>query len=151
MFHLWLYQLKTGFKRTINSNKYQSKPTLQTRNRYLNYLIDPSFQGINRLFVLLFENDAHRRNYMSRFFPTVKIEDYNVMIDGKNFFDRPVKNELKTWKNGKFATVQGDDYTAGCLLDYNYLKDYYKIIAIDLSKQQALDADPKAMQQIILV
>ena len=73
------------------------------------------------------------------------------MIDGKNFFDRPVKNELKTWKNGKFETVQGDDYTAGCLLDYNYLKDYYKIIAIDLSKQQALDADPKAMQQIILV
>ena len=59
-----LQQFKTGFKRKINWNKYQSEPTLQTRNRYLNHLIDPSFLGVNRLFVLSFENDAHRRSYM---------------------------------------------------------------------------------------
>ena len=71
------------------------------------------------------------------------------MIDGKNFFEQPVKNDKVTYENiRKIATGQGDDYTTGCLLDYSYFKDYYKMIAVDLSKQQALDADPKAIQQI---
>ena len=71
------------------------------------------------------------------------------MIDGKNFFDQPVKNDKVTYENiRKIATGQGDDYTTGCLLDYIYFKNYYKMIAVDLSKQQALDADPKAIQQI---
>ena len=71
------------------------------------------------------------------------------MIDGKNFFDEPVKNDKVTYKNvRKIAIGQVYDYTTGCLLDYTYLKKYYKMIAIDLSKQQALDADPKAIQQI---
>ena len=71
------------------------------------------------------------------------------MIDGKNFFDQPTKNDKITYNNiRKIATGQGDDYTTGCLLDYVYFKNYYKIIAIDLSNQQALDADPKAIQQI---
>ena len=80
-----MQQLKTGFKRTINWNKYQSEPILQTRNRYLNYLIDPSFQGLNRLFVLSFENDAHQRNYKRYALLTAEIKDYNVMINGKAF------------------------------------------------------------------
>ena len=66
----------------------------------------------------------------------------------KNFFDQPVKNDKITYENRKFAIGQGDDYTTGCLLDYTYFKKYYKMIAIGLSKQQALDADPKAIQQI---
>ena len=71
------------------------------------------------------------------------------MIDGKNFFDQPVKNNKVTYENiRKISTGQGDDYTTGCLLDYIYFKNYYKMIAVDLSKQQALDADPKAIQQI---
>ena len=71
------------------------------------------------------------------------------MIDGKNVFDQPVKNDKVTYENiRKIATGQGDDYTTGCLLDYIYFKNYYKMIAVDLSKQQALDADPKAIQQI---
>ena len=70
------------------------------------------------------------------------------MIDGKNFFDQPINSDLKTYENiRKIATGQGDDYTTGCLLDYSYFKDHYKMIAIDLSKQ-ALDADPRAIQQI---
>ena len=81
-----LQQLKTGFKLTINWNKYQSKPTLQTRNRYINYLIDPSFQRVNRILVLSFENDAHRRSYKRYFLPTVEIKDYNVMICWKKYF-----------------------------------------------------------------
>ena len=70
------------------------------------------------------------------------------MIDGKNFFDQPVKNNLRIYDNIRKITIgQGDDYTTRCLLNYNYFKDYYKSIAIDLDKRQALDADPKAMQQ----
>ena len=71
------------------------------------------------------------------------------MIDGRNFFDQPIKNDLKTYDNiRKIATGQGDDCTIGCLLDYPYFKKYYKLIAIDLRKQQKLDADPKEMQEI---
>ena len=71
------------------------------------------------------------------------------MIDRKNLFDQLIKDNKATYKNiRKIATSQGDDYTTGCLLDYTYFKKYYKMIAIDLSKQQALDADPKAIQQI---
>ena len=71
------------------------------------------------------------------------------MINGKTFFDQPIKNNKITYKNiRKIATGQGDDYTTGCLLDYSYFKDTYKMIAIDLSKQQTLDADPRAIQEI---
>ena len=72
------------------------------------------------------------------------------MIDGKNFFDQPVKNKVTCENIRKIATGQGDDYTTGCLLDYIYYKNYQKMIADDLSKQQALHADPKAIQQLIL-
>ena len=71
------------------------------------------------------------------------------MIDRKNFFNQPIKNDKVMYENiRKTATGRGDDYTTGCLLDYIYFKNYYKIIAVDLSKQQALDADPTAIQQI---
>ena len=71
------------------------------------------------------------------------------MINGENFFDQPIKNNKVTYDNiSKIATGQGDDYTTGCLLDYPYFADTYKMIAVDLSKQQALDADPRATQQI---
>ena len=78
-----------------------------------------------------------------------KVKDYNVMIDGKTFFDQPINSMTKTYENiRKIATGQGCDYTIGCLLDYTYFKDHYKMIAIDLSKQQSLDADPRAIKQI---
>ena len=71
------------------------------------------------------------------------------MIDGKTFFDQPINSMTKTYENiRKIATGQGYDYTIGCLLDYTYFKDHYKMIAIDLSKQQSLDADPRAIKQI---
>ena len=71
------------------------------------------------------------------------------MINGENFFDQTIKNSKVTYENiRKIATGQGDDYTTGCSLDYPYFLDTYKMIAVDLSKQQALDADPKTIQQI---
>ena len=71
------------------------------------------------------------------------------MIDSKNFLDQPINSELKTYETiRRIATGQGNDYTNGCLLDYSYFKDYYKMIRIDLSKQQTFDTDPRAIQQI---
>ena len=79
----------------------------------------------------------------------VKIKDYNVMIDGKNFFNQPVKNDKVTYENiRKIPNGQGYDYTTGCFLDHIYFKNHYKMLAVDLSKKQALDADPKVIQQI---
>ena len=119
------------------------------RNRYLNHLINPSFQGVNILFVLSFENGNDRTLHSTYYLPKTEIKDYNVMIDDKNFFDQPINSMTKAYENiRKIATGQVDDYTTGCLLDFSYFKDHYKMIAIDLSKQQALDADPRAIQQI---
>ena len=144
-----LQQLKSGFKRVINWNKYLSKPELLRRNLNLNHLVEPSFQGINRFFVLAFENDTQRTSHSDYYLPNVEIKDYNVKINGENFFDQPIKINKVTYENiRKIATGQGDDYTIGCLLDYPYFMDTYKMISVDLSKQQALDADPRAIQQI---
>ena len=144
-----LQQLKSSFKRAINWNKYLSKPESFRRNANLNYLVEPSFQGINRFFVLAFEGDTQRTSYSGYYLPNVEIKDYNIMINGENFFDQPIKNNKVTYKNiRKISTGQGDDYATGCLLDYPYFIDTHKMIAVDLSKQQALDADPRAIQQI---
>ena len=122
------------------------------QNANLNHLVEPSFQGINRLFVLPFEHDNNNdwRSSNKRYYiPNVEIKDYNVIIDGKNFSDQPVRNDKVTYENiRKIDIGQGDDYSTGCLFDYIYFKKYYKIIATDLSKQQALDADPRAIQQM---
>ena len=86
------------------------------------------------------------------FLPSVKIENYNIEIDGRNFYDQSINDSIKQYdKIRKMSPGQGDDYTAGCLLDFAYCEKYYRLIAVDLSKQKALDADPRAIQQIILL
>ena len=128
-----LQQSKSGFKGAIYWNKYQSDPTAYAPNQYLNHLIDPSFQGVNRLFVLSFENGNSRISHSNYYLPKVETKDYSVKIDGKNIFDQPVKNDKITYKNiGKIATSQGDNYTTGSLLDYPYFKENYKMIAVVL-------------------
>ena len=144
-----LQQLKSNFKRKINWNKYESSVKTFAQNRYLNYLINPSFRGVNRLFVLSFENEDDRISHSMYYLPKVEIKDYNVMIDGRTFFNQPINNMNKTYENiRKIAAGKGDDYTTGCLLNYPYFKENYKMIAIDLSKQQGLDADSRKIQQI---
>ena len=83
-----LKQLQSGFKRTINWNKYVAKTTNQAQNRYLYFLTDPSFQGVNRTFE---DDDDGRESHKQYYLPIVEIKGYNVMIDGRNFFDQPIQ------------------------------------------------------------
>ena len=101
-----LQQLKSDFKRIINWNKYESDIKTYTQNRYLNHLINPSFQGVNRLFVLSFENEDQRKSHSTYYLPKVEIKDYNVMIDGRNFFDQPLNSMNKTKMLEKLLLVK---------------------------------------------
>ena len=129
-------------------NKYQLDPkTYEKKKKNLNHLVDPSFQEVTRFFILSFENENGRASYSEYYLPKVEIKDYDVKIDGKNFFDQPINNDTKRYEDRKIATGQGDDCTIDCLLDYPYLRGNYKMVSIDLSKQQTLNPDPRAIQQ----
>ena len=141
-----LEQLRTGFKRTIKWNKYRSEMTNQTQNNNLNYLIDPTFTKVNRLFVLSFENEDDRRSFSKYYVPNVQIKDFNVLIDGKSFFDMPIKNEEETYQQ-IIEMGRNNDYTTGNLLDYEYFSKHCKLIATDLRKQIELE-NPDLKQQI---
>ena len=112
-----------------------SQMSNQTKSNNLNYLIDPTFSNFNRLFVLSFENEDDRTSYYKYYLPSVEIKDYNVFIDGNAFFELPIKNIEETYEKIIQITDYSGYYTRGNLLDYEYFKEHYKLIAIDLSKQ----------------
>ena len=122
-------------------------------NEYIRERIDASFQGVSKLFVLPYasgDNITNENSYRKYFLPRIKIENYNIEIDGRNFYDQPINDSVKQYDEvRKISTGNGDDYTTGCLLDFAYFEKNYKIIAADLSKQRALDANSRAIQQII--
>ena len=96
-------------------------------------MTDPTFTKVNRLFVLSFENEDDRTSFSKYYQPNVQIKDFNVLINGKSFFDMPIKNEQETYK--QITEIgRNNDYTTGNLLDYRYFSNHYKLIAIDLSK-----------------
>ena len=144
-----LEHLKTGFKRTIKCNKYRSQMTVQPRNNNLNYLIDPTFTNVNRLFVLSFERNIigdSRDSFSDFYVPNLEIKDFNVFIDGKSFFDLPVKNEKEAYK--KVMDMSSNNYyTTDNLLDFGYFKENYELIATELSKETEL----KNPQQISFI
>ena len=124
MFIVFLKQLESGFKKTINWDKYQSKKAPQEQNIYLAVSIDPSFQRVNGLFIFSFKDGDGWKNYKQHYLSTAEIKDYNVVIDERNFLVKPIRNDLKTCDNiRKIATVQGDDYTTGCFLDFPWFKN----------------------------
>ena len=159
-------QLSEGFKRTIYWNQYVSKPfTEEAANKtgITRFALDAAFQGVNRLFVLAFEdtradapaprnlvaNRVIRDSYRKYFVPRVDITSYNVLIDGRNFYDQPINGSIRKYDEiRKIATGKGDNVATGYLLDYDYFKKNYQLIAVDLSKQRELGADPRAIQQI---
>ena len=119
-----LQQLKSGFKRVISWNKYLSKAELLRQDSNLNHLVEPSFQGVNILFVLAFKNNTQRTSHSGYYLPNVELKEYNIMINGENVFNQPVKNNKVTYENiKKIATGQGDDYTTDCLSDYPYFNN----------------------------
>ena len=128
--------------------------TIQPRNNNLNYLIDPTFTNVNKLFVLSFQRIAGENNttkdsrdsFSHYYIPNVRIKDFNVLIDGKSFFDFPVKNEEEAYEKN-IDMSNNNDYTTGNLLDFAYFKENYKLIAIDLSKQTKLK-DPQQINFI---
>ena len=150
-------QLNEGFKRSVYWNEYRSKIETKTddNKNVTIFPLDASFEWVNRLSVFAFNNtnnnahkvekDSHRKYFSQR----VDISNYNVLIDGRNFYDQPINDQIKKYDEiRKIATGKVDDYTTGCLLDYQYFKEHYQLIAVDLSKQKGLDADPRAIQQI---
>ena len=170
MFQLLLYQQKAiqklskllgeGFKRSVYWNRYkvidnkEVKITDANAEKHIRERFDSSYQGVKRLFVLAYYNtagndhvfvDSFKKYSLSR----VKIENYNIEIDGRNFYDQPINDSIKQYDEiRKISTGQGDDYTTGCLLDFAYFEENHRLIAADLSKQKALDADSRAIQQM---
>ena len=110
----------------------------QTKNNSLNYLIDLTFTKVNRLFFLSFENEDDRTSFSKYFVPKIEIKNFNVLSDGKPFFEVSVKNKEETYEQ-IIKMSKNSYYTTGNLLDYEYLKDHFKLIAIDLSKQIELE------------
>ena len=143
-----LTNLKSGFKREIIWNKYRSLMTTEAINNDLNILIDPTFTNVNRLFVLAYGQVNNDRQSFSRFYlPNIVVKDYNVIIDKLAFFDLPIKTEEEAYK--KIIDIsRNNEYTTDNLLDYDYFKKYYKLIAIDLSRQQVLQENEDLIQQI---
>ena len=153
--------LSEGFKRPIYWNEYKLTPNktveLAAVNnvKYIRELLDSSCQGVKRLFVLAYNNTAGNSqvsldSYKKYFLSRVKIDNYNIEIDGRNFYDQPINDSIKQYEEvRKISTGQGDDYTTGCLLDHSYFKNNYRFITADLSKQKVLDADSRAIKQII--
>ena len=146
--------LNEGFKKSIYWNKYKVIPNkIYNRDNYIRELLDASYQGVRRLFVLAYDNtgnpvtaNSHRKYFLQR----IKIENYNIEIDGRNFYDQPINDLIRQYDEiRKISTGQGDDYTTGYLLDFAYFKKNHRLIAADLGKQKALDADPRVIRQII--
>ena len=142
-----LTNLKSGFKREIIWNKYRSQMTTEAINKDLNILIDPTFTNVNRLFVLAYQTADDRQSFSQFYLPRVMVKDFNVIIDKLAFFDLPIKTEEEAYE--KIIDIsRNNEYTTGNLLDYGYFKKYYKLIAIDLSKQQVLQGNEDLIQQI---
>ena len=156
-------QLSEWFKRSFHWNSYETKPAKvieQGKNIY--ELLNTSFQGVKRLFVLPYfiaapsqpgansHDTTGVKSNKNSFLPRGKIENYNVLIDGRNLYDQSINGIIKQYDEvRKVSTGHGDDYTTHCLLDYAYFKDNYGLIAVDWSSQKFLDADPRIIQQIV--
>ena len=147
--------LEEGFKIPVYWNEYQIKieKTDLANNNFTRFLLDASFERVRRLFVLAVQNTdgdekVERNSTRKYFFSIINITNYNVLIDGRNFNDQPINDLIKQYHEiRKTATGQGDDYTTWCLLDYQYFKDHYNLIAVGLSKQKELDADSRAIHK----
>ena len=121
--------------------------TTEAINNNLNLLIDPTFTNVNRLFVLAYRTANDRQSFSQFYLPKVMVKDCNVIIDKLSFFSMPIKTEEEAYEK-VIDISRNNEYTACNLLDYDYFKKHYKLIAIDLSKQQELQENEDLIQQI---
>ena len=142
-----LTNLKSGFKREIIWNKYRPQMTTEAINNNLNILIDTTFTNVNRLFVLAYQNADDRQSFSQFYLPRAMVKHFNVIIDKLVFFDLPIKTEEGAYEKN-IDISRNNEYTTGNLLDYDYFKKHYKLIAIDLRKQQVLQENADLIQQI---
>ena len=150
----FIEQQNKGFQRSIYWNEYKTKEINENADanvfKYIN--LDPSFQGVNRLFVMAYNraNNQPTRNGQRKYYlPRIDLDKYNVIIDGRNFYDNPIESDIEKYRELKKVMIgKGEDYTTGSLLDFNYFDKHYKLVAVDLSKQKELDADLRTIQQI---
>ena len=129
-------ELKTGISVDSTWGKYRSTSINERETNNLNYLIDPTFNNVNRLFILAFSNEEDRSSFSKYFTPTVEIKDYNVLIDQQPLFEIPIKNKEETYKAITELITDGD-FTTGNSLSYEYFCTHFKLIPIDLSKQNS--------------
>ena len=121
--------------------------TTEAINNNLNILIDPTFTNVNGLFVLAYQTANDRQSFSQFYIPRVMVKDFNAIIDKLVFFDLPIKTEEEAYE--KIIDIsRNNEYTTGNLLDYDYFKKYYKLITIDLSKEQVLQENKDLIQQI---
>ena len=148
----FIEQQNKKFQRSIYWNEYKTKEINEDADANVILLLDPSFQGVNRLFVMAYNraNGQPTRNGQRKYYlPRIDLEKYNVIIDGRNFYDNPIESDIKKYRElTKVMIGKGEDNTTGSLLDLNYFNKYYKLVAVDLSKQKELDVDPRAIQKI---
>ena len=150
----FIEQQNKGFQRSIYWNEYKAKEINENGDanvfKYIN--LDPSFESVNRLFVMAHNraNGQPTRNGRRKYYlPRTDLEKYNVIIDGRNFYDNPIESDIEKYRELKKVMIgKGEDYTTGSLLDFNYFDKHYQLVAVDLSTQNELDADPRAIQQI---
>ena len=128
--------LKTGISIDLKWYKYRSQMINQTATNNQNFLKEPTFNNVNRLFVLAFPNEEDRRSSSKYNKPTVEIKDYNVIIDGEPFYEIPMKNKEETYK-AITELIRSDILRIGNEFDFDYFPEHYKLIAIDLSKQKS--------------
>ena len=132
--------LSEGFKRSIYWNKYKIIFINYNANDYIRERLDAIFQGVNKLFVLAYASGddtvTNENSYKKYFLLIIKIKNYNIEIDGRNFYDQSINDLIKQYDEiRKKSTGKGNDYTTGCLLDFSYFEKNYRLIAADLSKQ----------------
>ena len=147
----FIEQQNKGFQRSIYWNEYKAKEINENADanvfKYIN--LDPSFQGVNRLFITTYnrvDGQPNRDGQQKCYLRIIDLNKYNVIIDGRNFYNNLIESDIEKYRELKTVMIgKGEDYTTGSLLDFDYFKKHYKLFAVDLSKQKELDADPRAI------